>query len=243
MKLESFVEKDFFVKATELERIELLAYYHDEIMDQRDFSVNEFCNLFVEYGLSKPNASRLIQKIKKSRSIVKGSAEDTFRLSIVRKKELVEKIGRLDKSEEIDSDDSILPEALFEKAGRSYLQKLTQQINASYENNLFDGAAMIMRRLLEILIIHSFEAVGKMAEITDADGNYKNLKSLINAIKDSSEISLSKASRKSIDRFRELGNLSAHKIHYNCRRDDIRKLQLEYRALVEELLYKAKLIK
>lgn len=243
MKLESFVEKDFFLEAKELEKIELLAYYHDEVMHQRDFSVNEFCNLLVECGLSKPNSSRLVKKIKESRGIVKGSVKNTFRLSILRKKELVEKIGRLDKSEEIDSDDSILPEALFEKVGRSYLQKLVQQINASYENNLFDGAVMIMRRLLEILIIHSFEAVGKVAEITDADGSYKNLKSLINTIKDSSDISLSKGSRKSIDRFRELGNLSAHKIHYNCRRDDIRKLQLEYRALVEELLYKAKLIK
>ncbi len=98
MKLESFVEKDFFVKAKELEKIELLAYYHDKIMQQRDFSVNEFCNLLVECGLSKPNSSRLIKKIKKSRSIVKGSVKDTFRLSILRKKELVEKIGHLDKS-------------------------------------------------------------------------------------------------------------------------------------------------
>jgi hypothetical protein len=50
---------------------------------------------------------------------------------------------------------------------------------------------------------------------------------------------LSKASKDVLDEFRVLGNFSAHKIIYNCRREEIKKVAREYRAAIEELLYKS----
>ena len=46
-----------------------------------------------------------------------------------------------------------------------------------------------------------------------------------------------------MNQVRELGNLSAHRVKYNCRKDDIRTIYLQYRAVVEELLYIGGLIK
>ncbi len=120
---------------------------------------------------------------------------------------------------------------------------MAQQINSAYENNLFDACALMMRRLLEILIIHCFESEGIEDQIKDSDGSYQNLKSLINKAKSKPEIKLSSDVKKDIDQFRELGNLSAHRVKYNCRRDDIRPLRLGYRAVIEELLYAAALVK
>ena len=101
----------------------------------------------------------------------------------------------------------------------------------------------MMRRLLEILLIHCFENANILEDIKDNDGNYQNLKTLINKAKSRPEISLSSDVKKEIDQFRELGNLSAHRMKYNCRRDDIRTKRIEYRAVIEELLYASSLVK
>ncbi len=96
-----------------------------------------------------------------------------------------------------------------------------------------------MRRLLEILLIHCFEHCGIENEAKDDEGNYLRLKSIIPKAKSRTELGLSPSSKKAMDDFRELGNLSAHRNTYSCRRDDIRTSRLEYRAIVEELLYKS----
>jgi Domain of unknown function (DUF4145) len=97
---------------------------------------------------------------------------------------------------------------------------------------------LMMRRLLEILLIHTFEHCGISEQALGDDGNYRRLKELIDRAKSKREIGLSADAKNSIDHFRELGNLSAHRIKYNCRRDDVRVHRLEFRALIEELLYK-----
>jgi hypothetical protein len=146
-------------------------------------------------------------------------------------------------SEDVISDDSILPEILLKETGRPYLIKLAQQINSAYENNLFDACSLMMRRLLEVLLIHCFESAGIDNAVKDDDGNFKNLKTLINTAISRVEIKISNDVKKDIDKFRELGNLSAHRVKYNCRRDDIRVVRLDYRAVVEELLYASNLVK
>ena len=49
---------------------------------------------------------------------------------------------------------TIIPDALFASLSTN-VQSLCKQINASYENNLFDCTAIIMRRLLESLLVLS----------------------------------------------------------------------------------------
>lgn len=243
MKLEQFSSLASLPDKTELEKVEYLAFYFLENKEQAEFTVSDMCTMLVSLGFAKPNATRLKGKITKSSAFVKGANKDLYRLSVKRIASLRTEFPDLSESEEILSDDSLLPEILFKETKRQYLIKVAQQINSAYENNLFDACALMMRRLLEILIVHCFESEGIEDQIKDADGNYLNLKTLINKAKSRPEIKLSTDVKKDIDEFRELGNLSAHRVKYNCRRDDIRPLRLGYRAVIEELLYAASLIK
>ena len=165
-----------------------------------------------------------------------------FRLSAKKLASLKSAYPDVSESEEILSDDSILPEILLQETKRSYLVKLAQQINSAYEHNLFDACSLMMRRLLEVLLIHCFEHANIEADVKDSEGNYQNLKTLINKAISRTEIRISNDVRKDMDKFRELGNLSAHRVKYNCRRDDIRVTKLEYRAVIEELLYVSGLV-
>jgi hypothetical protein len=144
-------------------------------------------------------------------------------------------------SEEIHTNDTILPHSLIEST-RGYIETLGKQINASYNNNIFDGCAVLMRRLLEILLIHSYEECGKLNEISENDG-LRNLSYIINYTTSNKPFRLAKESLETLDDFRQLGNFSAHKIQYNARRKDIENIKLKYRVTIEELLYTAKIKK
>jgi hypothetical protein len=148
----------------------------------------------------------------------------------------------LEPPEVIAISDSILPTAL-RVSTRGYLESLAAQVNAAYDANIFDGCAVLMRRLLEICLIHAFEHCGDGALIHRPDGRYRDLSELISDAKMSAALSLSPATKACLDDFRIVGNFSAHKIYYNAKRADIKRVVLEYRAAIEELLYKAGLKK
>lgn len=242
MKIEHFSTQFNLVEKSEIEKVEYLAYFLLENKQEPEFTVSGISSLIFALGFAKPNQTRLKGKVKKSKSFVNGTKSGQFRLSAKKLASLRSNHPDISESEEVLSDDSILPEILLQETKRPYLIKLAQQINASYENNLFDACTLIMRRLLEVLLIQCFEHSNIEADVMDGEGNYQNLKTLINKASSRTEIDLSNDVKKDMHNFRELGNLSAHRVKYNCRRDDIRKTKLEYRAIVEELLYAGGLV-
>ena len=132
---------------------------------------------------------------------------------------------------------TVLPNALFSSLP-SNVQSLCRQINASYEKNLFDCAAVIMRRLLESLLVLSYQKAGIETEIMN--GNYHvTLDKIIKNAEQNSILALSSNTKKDMALFKDLGNYSAHKIWYNCTQGDIKPHILKYRVIIEELMYKS----
>lgn len=134
---------------------------------------------------------------------------------------------------------TILPDSLFQGLQNNF-RTLCKQINASYENNLYDCTAVIMRRLLEGLLVLSYQNANIEAEIMDKNGKYHiSLDKIIKNAEQNTKLSLSANTKKGMSLFKDLGNYSAHKIWYNCAQDDIKPHVLEYRTIIEELLYKS----
>lgn len=134
---------------------------------------------------------------------------------------------------------TILPNTLFEGLLPNF-QSLCKQINASYEGNLYDCTAVLMRRLLECLLVLSYQKAGIESEIMDKSGNYHiSLDGMIKNAAQNSVLALSANTKKDMSLFKDLGNYSAHKIWYNCTQQDIKPHILKYRVVIEELLYKS----
>lgn len=138
----------------------------------------------------------------------------------------------------MESEDTVLPRPVYEST-RGFIESLAKQINASYEYNIFDGCAVLMRRLAEILLILAYEHLSIESEIQDHRGHYQPLEKIIENAKTNKTLKLTKDSRALVDEFRQIGNFSAHKIYYNCRRGDLKQISFQYRATIEELLYKS----
>lgn len=243
MNIEKFALLTGLLDLTEIEKVELLAFFHEQAAAIEEFTLNDICSWLETLALPKPNTSRLKSKILLSKSFIKGKAKDSFKLHRRIKIDLEKQYPQTNQdNEEIETVDSILPKPLYENT-RGYIESLSKQINASYENCIFDGCAVLMRRLLEILLILTHEAHSIEEQIKDKQGDYQNLVSIINNSISSKTLNLSRNTKESLDHFRKVGNLSAHKIYYNAKKKDIRDIATDFRATIEELLYKSRIIK
>ena len=242
MTIKHYINKLNLHELTELNRIKYIAFYCLSKENMNDFTVKEVSEVLTTNGFSKPNSSRLTENLKKSKVFIRGNRAGSFSLSYKVKKELEAELPELEeKSEDVISTDIILPEILYTPT-RGYIEKICKQINASYEHNIFDGAAVLMRRLIELLLIESYIHNKRLPEIQEGS-DMKNLNTIINYTISNSLFSLSKGTRDCLDDFRKLGNFSAHRIQYNCTKTELKKVILEFRVAVEELLYSSGLKK
>lgn len=136
---------------------------------------------------------------------------------------------------EINSDESILSNDIF-KSSNKHIILLCKQINASYESNLFDCTAVMMRRLVEILLIKCFINNGMERQIKSKNDCYLMLKDLILQLKSSQISGVTGALINNLNYIKEIGNLSAHSLSFNCTKKDIDDIKFKYRVTIEELL-------
>ena len=239
MTLDEFARTSSLSSAGELDRVRLLAYFHHKTAGKTEFSLADIATWFSERHLAEPNKSRLRSKLLASRSFIRGSSPATYRLHAVDLGELQSAYPGIHVlSEEVVSGDALLPRSLYDGT-RGFVEALASQINAAYEYNIFDGCAVLMRRLAEVLLILSYENHNIEGEILDGNGNYMLLERIVANAKANSTLKLSRNTKNFLDQFRMLGNFAAHKIYFNTRRGDVQGQATEYRAMIEELMYKA----
>ena len=118
------------------------------------------------------------------------------------------------------------------------MDKLVLQANHCYENNCYDACATMLRRILETLLIESYEYLKIDCDIKDKDGNYLMLEKICNNAKSNTKLSLTRIKNK-LDDFRDLGNFAAHRRYYNTFKSDIDSCKKDFRVIIEELMYKA----
>jgi hypothetical protein len=205
-----------------------------------EFTLPTLSRRLVAEGFPRPNESRLKVTMVKSKMIIKGNKPGYYRWhsNLIKKMEVKYHYLK-ESSEEIETVNTILPESLYANT-RGFIERLARQINASYENNIADGCAVLMRRLLEILLILGYRENGKEAEIQDG-ATHKKLTTIIDYTISTKALLLQKDTLETLHDFRLLGNFSAHAIHYNCRKEELTKIARKYRVAIEDMLYAAKL--
>lgn len=122
---------------------------------------------------------------------------------------------------------------------RGYLEKVTNQINGSYEHGWFDACAVLVRRLVETLIIEAFEHHDIAHKIQDSNGDFLPFKDLVNLSLSEATWNLTRNTKKGLPKLKAVGDLSAHSRRYIAHRRDIDKIVGNLRVVVQELVYLA----
>lgn len=138
--------------------------------------------------------------------------------------------------------DDILPFGLY-RGTRDNIEKIADQINKSFYYEIYDGTAVLMRRLIEMLLILAFKEIGQEDSIRGSDGNYLQLSQIINLAIPNKALDLTRNAKTYLSIFKEKGDLSAHNPFHISFKRDLELLQPKYRHLIQELLHKARIIR
>jgi hypothetical protein len=241
MNFDSYVNATDLLEKTELEKVKYLLFFFSKLEGLVEMDTAQIRLWFERLNIGQPNISRLRRNLKTSKDFIKGSSAGAYKLHARAIANLSAEFPHLTAvTEEIVSRSSILPDAMYRTpTSRTYIVRLCEQVNASYEHHLFDCCAVIMRRLVEVLLIHAYQHNGIEGVIQNPDGTYKDLKVIIADACINKNLSLSRNAKSCLDTFRQLGNFAAHRITFTTVRDDIKNTALDFRATVEELMYKA----
>lgn len=245
MKIIDFIDILKINEKNEAEKATLLCFYHSKEGDELEFSLSRIASIMIDSGYNAPNTSRLKEQLIKGKNkafIVKRNSCITLSFVPAVYQRIEQEIGYLwENDEEIELEGTLIDENKF-CGKRNYLDKLIFQINHSYENNCYDAAAVLMRRLFELLLIMAYQNIGIDNEIKDPNGSgYKMLDGIVKNAIGNSKLKLSRI-KMDFDSFRLVGNNSAHGIFYIAGKKDIDDIKIKYRVMLEEHYNKAGLI-
>lgn len=136
----------------------------------------------------------------------------------------------------IQPTNKLLPTDLF-KQSRKYVKKIAEEASISYDYQLYNGCSVLIRRILETLLIESFERKNITSRIKGSDDNYFFLSNIINVATGDPDLNLSRNTKQGLNQLKNLGDLSAHNRRYLASKDDIDQKKDSIRVVFEELLH------
>lgn len=202
---------------------------------------HELAQVLEDAGYPDQNVSRLRRQLTDDRRTAKAGS-DGFRLRPNSRLELEPVLSPTTGPRQGAPTDSLIPRSLATATRRTYLQKVIHQVNASYDAELFDCTAVMMRRLIETLIIELFEARRIEAKIKDASGQFFMLDTLLAKLDSEPGLNLGRNSKTGLRKLKELGDKSAHNRRFNAQQSDIDQLSADVRTAAEELMHMAGLL-
>lgn len=125
------------------------------------------------------------------------------------------------------------------KGTRGYIEKIVYQINGSYERGWFDACAVMIRRLIETLIIETFEKHGLASKIQVPSGDFMYLRDLITFALSETTWNMGRNTKRALPRLKDIGDQSAHSRRYVAHRSDIDNVITDLRIVTQELIYLA----
>lgn len=132
----------------------------------------------------------------------------------------------------------MIPTALYSNT-RDNIEEICRQINLAYFHGVYDGAAVLVRKVVEMLLILSFKHHAQEHLIKDGSGNYQDLSLIVKEACQNTVLDFSRNAKEYLELFREKGNLSAHNPFHLSTKKDLELLQPKIRHLFQELLFKA----
>lgn len=244
LSLDDFCELVKPLRKTQAEKALALLWFHDRSKPDIAMKSGQLTKLLGDHHVGAANSTLLAKAMRDTK--LASESKGGFTLKPGSRRVIQGWFPNLDGIQPtMDHSVGYLPEAVW-KNTRGYIEAVCRQLNGCFKSAYYDAAAVMLRRLLETLIIESYEHLTREAEIKDGNGNYFMLVDLAeraNGEKGHKGLNLGRNSKTALKDAREIGNFSAHARRFNANSNDLTKVQSGVRVLVEELVHIAELVR
>lgn len=215
------------------ELIPIFAYYMQEIKGLSSFSTADIVACFNELSI-KPysNVSSFLSAKAKGKNSIFLKQKTGYILS-KQEKELLAK--ELSMPVDMPVSNALIDLSIVENTPY-YIKGITKQMAQCYECGFYDATLVLMRKLLETLIIESFERFGIDSLIKDINGDFLYLSDLIPKYLSSQRWNASRNLNKNIVKVKKYGDLSAHNRRFQAKKSDIDDFKFELRQVLQEMV-------
>ncbi len=240
MELEEFCIQLNRIDLSNAEKALSILWLHDCETPNVQMAASKLARTIYMTGIGNPNPKQLGELIAQTKLALKGKSgfhlKPTARTKIKSWLEPILEGAPAD----IDLENGYLPEAVWNST-RGYIEKIAFQVNGCFQYGFYDGASVLLRRLIETLLIECYEHEKAQSRIVDSNGNYLMLSGIITDAVDKRGLSLGRETKNIMRELKAIGDRAAHNRRYNTVRADLEKIRLGVRLLVDELIQMAAL--
>lgn len=200
-----------------------------------DLTAREVADLIKQQRLSgNVNVSRLNRALGGHPDTVKGQRADGFRIRKSSDGRLSDRFSEYADLSKAPVKDLLISSSI-ELGGRRPLDTVRREANGAYERGFYNSAAVMCRRLAEMLLIEALEKNGAAAKIRDPNDNLLGFADLIAFAKSGQCVKLSRSAPQALLKVKELGDAGAHHRHFTAARKDLDDINPGFALLVSEL--------
>lgn len=166
MELEDFCIRLNQLELSNAQRALAILWFHDRETTGISMKASSLARIIYTAGLGNPNPKQLEEAISKTKLALKSNTSfklkpterDTIKGWII---PILEGVAA-----DVDLEHGYLPEAIW-KNTRGYIEKIAFQVNGCFQYGFYDGASVLLRRLVETLLIECYEHDKTQARISD----------------------------------------------------------------------------
>ena len=217
--LESFLLKEEIHDLGVIDRFLALLWWHSK-HGKKIVEFQEMSEQLKNAGFGSINVAREKGRLRKDKRVVSSDKGISFGLNVRALKQLDEKHLNCLENKPLPKSETLFQDNLF-KNTRGYIHNIIKQINLSYDYQLYDCCAVMIRRLLETLIIEVYEGLNRAEEIKNSDQQFLMFSGLLSFLKNDKKINLGRQTLEGLDGFKKIADSSAHNRRFNASKKDI----------------------
>lgn len=218
-----------------------LIWYLTQIEGREEVTAAELAKLMHDLALrAQVNVTRLAERLGENTSVLRGSKKRAFKIRLAKLQTLTDLYEPMLARPKPKVEALVISKEGFSES-RKYLHSMVDQINGCYQYGFYDGCAVMCRRLMETLLIQTFEHHNAGDKIK-GNGEYLGLADIIAKAKSGQHFKLARGSASVMEAVKLLGDTAAHDKTYITKQQDIDDERFKFRKVISELLHLAELV-
>lgn len=235
MDVEGFCVSLNELQLSQPEKAVCILWFVDQHDPGTSRSAGELSREIREAGLGSPHSTKLGDAIFRTGHVLRTG--NRFRIKPTSRTTVQEWVGAIiDPDPQVEHESGFLPAPVW-KGTRGYIERVAEQINGCYQFKFYDGAAVLIRRLVETLLIECYEHLEIQSKIK-RNGDYPMLREIIKGAVDQGHLAmLGRNSKAALKEIKLAGDQSAHDRRYTACKADLDRLQAGVRVAIQDLLH------